>query len=1022
MPYPTPQPVDMQFPVGGLDNSLPADKQPPLTTWDLLNVRGFPPSSDRLGGGSREGASKLFEDMAGSETSRRITGLDVLTESNSVTDPGSFASEEIDEDWSGYSIDSIDQGPLWLSVSLTATPPSISLTPFTYKINSANLLGVSGPGNGSRDGLVISNFIDTEVGVAITIQAEAQATTSDQGWIASDHPDNVGPILADATLLEGVFACINPTGSNQIQCRIYTFNRSTGFSQVAASANITLTGDTTIVDWVIRMRLDGSDVVANFEATGVVSGPADLDVELTYTTSLTSLTRGGIGRLGETGIPVSPSTLRRVISRATFTRLIPPTTPTFNTINPASPNPYDANQFYVPAQWTSYSIDNAGVTTAFPAGTTSASAPGWVGVDDTAGAMTGALPGSSNADFGDEFQYMIWQGDDSVRPGIEWNMSVGSAVGFQSVVSPVFRASKDGATCLLLLVTKTQPASTSNLWGYTAGTNAIRGFAIVNGVVTDLGSIASGSSGSAVLFPSHYGLTIRITDDGTTIRMYVNGMLQVSFSPETFPNWTSDIGAALAANTGVGIAPGFAGNSTALNRAYWDTVRVVQGEGTEAPTYSNIKNRLAVYSPQSIEIGDTLDLTLSTVSGVVLQQPRPQSASFNRKFYAVDGERSIIVDPLTLTSVDWAGQMTDGVLPAECQLIEFFRGAAYLAATDSDPTIWYKLRTLDPLDADYGADPQTSTAVAGNNGEVGQPADAITALFAFSDDYLVFGMARSIGVLEGDPNYGGQFQIASREAGIVGPRAFCFDDRGNLYFVAASGLYRMFRGGFDPEPVGPRKLRRLLEELDYATNLIQLEFRASDRTVRIHVTPNDGETAATVFVYDTRTDAFYRDQLPIDFGPWSVARINGVKDLDRNLILGGNDGYIRRPDDDVLTDDGTAIPSYVEIPVPQQAAGLLEFIAQEVQFVLAEGGGRVTWRWFTAASPEQVRQLQPGAERASGVITGTGFQKPVGLRATGGAHKLRLESTGYMADGTTPARWALERVTALLAPTGRRRF
>jgi hypothetical protein len=405
-----------------------------------------------------------------------------------------------------------------------------------------------------------------------------------------------------------------------------------------------------------------------------------------------------------------------------------------------------------------------------------------------------------------------------------------------------------------------------------------------------------------------------------------------------------------------------------------------------------------------------------------LIQPRPQSASFNRRFYAVDGDRDIIVDPVTLTSVTWASEVTDGTLPADCQLISFFRGAAYLAATNSDPTIWYKSRTLDPLDWDYAADPQVSTAVAGNNGTVGQPADAITAIFGFADDYLVFGMARSIGVLEGDPNYGGQFQIKTRETGIVGPRAFCFDDRGNLYFVGAGGLYLMLRGSFDPSPVGPRKLRRQLEELDLSANFVQMEFRASDRTVRIYSTPTDGITPATCFVLDTRTEGYFSDQIPIAHGPWAIEQINGVLDLDRNLIIGGNDGYVRRPNDDALTDDGVAIPSHVEIPIPDLGSGgLLEYIAQELQFVLAEGGGRITWRWFTAASPEQVRLQTVGQEQASGVLDGTGFKPPIGLRATGAAHKLRLEATGFAADGTTPNRWALERVTAMLAATTRRR-
>lgn len=51
----------------------------------------------------------------------------------------------------------------------------------------------------------------------------------------------------------------------------------------------------------------------------------------------------------------------------------------------------------------------------------------------------------------------------------------------------------------------------------------------------------------------------------------------------------------------------------------------------------------------------------------------------------------------------------------------------------------------------------------------------------------------------------------------------------------------------------------------------------------------------------------------------------------------------------------------------------------------------------------------------AGPVVDVGFMCPVGLRETGGAHKLRLEQTS--AEKT----WALERIVVFLSPTGRRR-
>lgn len=1000
MPYTNPQPLDLGFPLRGVDRSLPSRRQPPMTTYELLNVRAFPPSSDRLGGGSREGYSKLYETIGGAEGDRRIQGIDVLTEATTITDPSQFASVALAEDWSTQSVgDPSDLGDDWHPIRIGSVGDPINH--LGTSINTGGIfLDSRSPGGTATIELVLSAYlVDTAVGVTAVITGDRTAATTNEGYAAAGQPSNVGPVLSVSnTGTVGIFACFFATGSDTVQAKIYEFS-TTSLVEKATSGDLVLDGTSTSSDYTITLTNDGGAVEATFAATGVLTAGANINETLNYTSTQTGK-RGGIAVKPMTGTIVADA---RTVKSVSLTQLHPPSDTVFSSIDPSQPNPHDANDFWLPAGWVGVERSTAGALTVTSGGPTSSTDPNWLAIKDSTNTLSVTNPQSGSSSFPDNNNFALYQ-DITNGYGLKLRADLANLSDDDDIGSPVFRASVDGRNGLLIRFNIAANATT-NMVLFT-GFHAI---SLVDNVATYLGS---GSFNNLFM---HGDGSFRITDDGATILAYTNGYIMDTIDPTALANWTAGIGSSLSAYIGVGVTGGIAASGTSFRESFMGRADVVQGE--EAPTInvSNVKNKMAVYSATKVQMGDTNTLTLVNVSGPVMSNPLPSSASFNRKFYAVDGNDEIIIDPATNVATDWASAVTDGTLPTGIRLNAFFRGSAYLAATDSDPSIWYKSRTLDPLDWDYGADPQVSSAVAGNNGSVGQPGDAITALIPFSDDYLLFGMARSLGVLEGDPGYGGQFQIASNEAGVVGPRAWAFDDRGNLFFVGAGGLYMMIKGGFMPEPVGPRKLRRALEELDIDSNLIQVGYRASDRTIRIYVTPSSGETAGIHIVYDTRTEGFFLDQLPLGFGPWAIEQTNGVLDIDRNLVIGCDDGYIRRPDDSAFSDDGTAIASHVEIALPEAAMGTVETICQEIQFGLGEGGDTITWRWFTGSSPEEVRLLTVGSESASGTITGTGYQPPIGLRETGASHKIRLEAS------SASAAWSLERIVAQMGVTSNRR-
>ena len=89
-PMQAPVPVEIPFPVKGIDQSQPRGKQDPLTCVEALNVRGFPPLSDRIGGGKREGTRRAFSDQMTGTGGNRLLGLSAFASAALAVDvPGS---------------------------------------------------------------------------------------------------------------------------------------------------------------------------------------------------------------------------------------------------------------------------------------------------------------------------------------------------------------------------------------------------------------------------------------------------------------------------------------------------------------------------------------------------------------------------------------------------------------------------------------------------------------------------------------------------------------------------------------------------------------------------------------------------------------------------------------------------------------------------------------------------------------------------------------------------------------------
>lgn len=392
------------------------------------------------------------------------------------------------------------------------------------------------------------------------------------------------------------------------------------------------------------------------------------------------------------------------------------------------------------------------------------------------------------------------------------------------------------------------------------------------------------------------------------------------------------------------------------------------------------------------------------------------------KVFAVDGTDALVIEPVTGTIDNWGSRvLTEGVgdFPTRCALVAAWRGRAVLARQAGNKSIWYMSRVGKPYDWDYGADPTQTAAVAGTDPKIGLPGDSITALIPSKDDFLVFGCRNSIYQMVGDPGYGGTVQTLTTKTGVLGPKTWCFDEMGGLYFMAPSGLHYCNatpQGIAQPIPIKQKCASYLLDRIDSESSHVEMAYDYLNKSVEILIQPLDGSLGIHVR-YDTIFKAFWPVKYGHLGGVWSICEIHGNADIDRQFLLGGDNGYIQRPDADEAGDDGKAIESYIRLAPIAMDKGQYECMARELQATGVDGDGPVEWRWHVGNSPSEVSAQALGAEQVSGTwfATSTGFQDPVGLRMSGGAHQLVI----YQNSKTQ--RWAMEEVQALVAETGRRR-
>lgn len=985
---PPPQRFPIPLPLNGLDRSPAFVAQAAGTYAAGLNVSSVD-SADRKRIGKRAGHTRLFTTRAGSTSARRILGLLPMTLATGVIASQSASLEVIEEDWGDYTASStpdflgdyvfFQRAPTSASNSPPTTEPVLTATPV-----------VQLQGNGSSRCWLSPNYRTTN-DMLIRVIGSADTSTGTNNLATAYR---VAVRMSD-DCTDWIQAGLETNGTNLVRVRVEKQVGAT-LSLIGFSANLSLTTATVTESTDLTIRAFATATGITVQITWPTKTADDpLWAGFEYTVANTDLV--GNERAGVAGAPGAFSSIDSIIEMR-YVRRVPAAADVVNELLGTDTESPLTDQYIVPTGWAAFSTTNVGVVTSAtgPVGSATAIGAGrnYPAVDTTNLRLDG---GDSSTVSKCLLPTAAVPADET--HGIEVRYPDNDASG--NNFSAFFRVLDNFTGALKLLMTRTNAYSAGTRLGSFSTAGNLVPYAVVSGVITSL------AASERMNCPFHTRTHLRISASATTLTISQNGMTLYSFTYSSVAAWTSSgASTALASATRVGAGP--LGATTDGGFGF----RIVQTGSSASTAVGDFTNRILVLTEGLAHIGRLDDPdSLEVVTGTGTFNALPSGFNFNSKWYVVDGGVSKIIDPATNTAEDWLA--TEGTFPSGCRLAALYRGCGFLARTTENPSIWFKTRALELTDFDIGSDPVETSAAAGTDPDIGLPGDAIVALVSFNDDLLFFLCATSIYVLEGDPGYGGAIQNVSTEAGCVGSRAWCFDDKGNLYFFGPKGIYKVMRGTRDiGNPIDGGRVPAYLDNLDLDSNLVQLTFDKNTGDLTVWITPTDGSNGYHIRI-NTETLHIHPLELDADLGPWAVCAITGVEDLDRRYLIGGDDGYIRRPDDAAKADDadanGTAfsIDSWFEVGPFQVDGGDVETIINDLNcYLSANTTEAVSWYWFVGSSPEAVA----AQDWSEAVATGTwgpttGFQQPTGLRQSGAAHKLRIRQTSATGDYSIEQMW-----------------
>ena len=377
-----------------------------------------------------------------------------------------------------------------------------------------------------------------------------------------------------------------------------------------------------------------------------------------------------------------------------------------------------------------------------------------------------------------------------------------------------------------------------------------------------------------------------------------------------------------------------------------DFADVIQGTASPAGyrvefpngEYSNIV--VDSFSTNTINFGSSVGTDDPIAYRIV---PRP-------KIYDPDGGS----DKISL----WEAGVT-GTLPEACPIIGVYNNRMVLAG--DPPQIWHMSKQGDPLNWSYGTTTEQD-AVAATNDEQSSMPNAVTAIIAGAEDYLMMASPDSTFVFRGDPQFQSELNSLDRRVGVVGKFAYAYGPQGNVYILSRDGIYLLPGSGRSaPRKLSRRVLPRELRNVDPLSSAVHMEYDIPGQGMHLSVANLDSTGGSFWWIDMQNPDraTFW----PVtygntDFEPLTSHAYEADIASNAHTIFGCRDGYVRRYDEGAIRDDYTDFDSFIYFgPFEPGGHESMDGIVWSLEGILDENSGDVTAEVFAGDNAQEAFDL-----------------------------------------------------------------
>ncbi len=1029
----------MPFPVRGIDQSMPQTRQTPSTCPDLRNVRSRGPVGGRRGGGRRPGLAKFIAGTAGGVINT-IKAVARIPNTQGPSTEGVLVPV-VDDFVAINKGQNRSLGPNGLGNAYVVSrkKPDEAWVAGVHS-SRTSVAGFDGAvGGGGVSFLIMlmtgASFYGDEGETRLHINGrtgnDVQVSLLSRPFVTRNHGQNgcanVGPFVRmSPSKQQCICAYLEWTGTPHEVRLVIDKMDTTTVTRLGQSSPIQLMGlDARVPGQRIRLSATTNTVKATITWPAAAFGytNADLTVEVTNS-DFANFDGGGVimRNAGLANEINSVDGFNKLLVGMAYSRRQPYVWPMVAEVVPAAFTA-GANRYRIVAPFVA---SNDALTTATPTlrgPADYAAAQVWPTVDRDSDVIVG--PSTFNRSNGAIYGYNVQPGP-GMTLAVETRFKSNAASATPDTLCPIFELSADHRYFFRVECDRTFSTRDGEIKQCHFRRIRVRMIWNNGGTRTNTQITSAPDDTDNADTPTTLAMPVVSTASsilwtwtrvGTTatLRLIQNGMTVYERTISGFTN-----PGATPFGTSAGVEPqGLRDDDVAVQT----TAQSFRLLNVAAPAFTAVTAGLEVvaFTPSAVRLSsDQVSFTSATGTAPT---GNVTAGFLANKFYCADGLTSTIVDLALRTVAPWTG--VSGTDWDRCRYAAPFRRRMFIAGQADKPSAWYCSRMNDPTDYNFGAPDPTAKAYLGAAPEIGQPGDDITGLIPWRDDYLLFGCRDSFWILRGDPGFGGRMDVLFRGCGLLTQEAHAFDHRGGLYFLAPGGLMYLAQGSSRPVEIARERLGDVLSEVDLTTTRPSMAFDVQRTLLYVYLTPTNGSTNVVHVVYDPMSEdvnvdgGVFLDAFgTVGHQPRAVVSVVAENDDDRQVLLGCQDGFVRRFSDTQLTDDGTTIDAWVKMSPLEVGDGSARGMLHELQCTLNAGSGPVAWRLQGASSAVEANAIDIGT---AGLASGTwgsvaaGFQQPVRLRHCAGALQVTLRQQ------TTGAGFELDRIVGVVSARGRRR-